>query len=173
MKILKPISDEESMEILKKLTGEEIFQSIRNFELDEKYFELCVSKGLLKGLIPEQILLIAAEGGSLKYIEKAHIELIKEKNNRIKDILNEAIIAATKFSHLQIIDYLVNFGGDINMVLISANGNQRIQNFAIKNGAKIHSKITDRTTGESHSVLWYLLKEINLSIADYVESSRI
>lgn len=169
MKILVGPSDHETKEAFKDLTANEIFQRVRNFDLDEKWFQLAVEKGLLDNLSPQQVFLKSAEGGSLKYLEISHIELIKQQFKNLKELFDEAICLAAKFGHLSVVEYLFNFGGNINIVLINANGNPLIEEFAFKNGAKMNTHLIDKTTGDSHSVLYYILKGINSSIANYID----
>ena len=168
MRILLGPSDEETKEVFRCLSAEDIFYQIRNFDLDEKWFQQAVYKGLLKDLSPEEILLKADEGGSLKYVQKSHVQLIKNKNNNIKDIMDEAICKASKYSHVEIVKYLFNFGADINLVFFNAE-DAAVLDFAIENGAMVTNKLKDKTTGDSHSVLWFMLEKVNSSLADYVE----
>lgn len=172
MRILKGPSDDETMSIFNDLTANEIFELLRKctYELDEKWFQIAVDKGLLIGLSSEAILLKAAEGNSLKYLESAHIQLIKDRNDHIPEILDNAMCGASKYGKLQIIKYLYNFGSNINLTLIhTPNDRKDICEFAYENGARIENKIEDRMTGVSHNVLWYALKETNLFLAEYAD----
>lgn len=168
MKILKGPTDQETFEALKDLTADDIFQLVRNFNLEEKWFQLAVDKGLLDNLSPQQIFLKSAEVGSLKYLETSHINLIKQQFKNLKELIDEAICLAAKFGHLSVIEYLFNFGGNINLVLINSSKFPQIEDYALQNGAKFYSKI-DNTNGETHSVLYYRLREIQCSIAEYVD----
>lgn len=168
MKILTGPSDEETLIALKDLSADEIFLRVRNFNLEEKWFQLAVDKGLLDNLSPRQIFLKSAEGGSLQYLESSHIDLIKKQYKNLKGLIDEAICLAAKFGHLSVVEYLFNFGGNINLVLINSSKSPHIEDYALQYGAKFHYKVKN-TNGESHSVLYYRLKEIQCSIAEYID----
>lgn len=165
MRILKGPTDVETEEAFKDLTGEEIFQLIRNFEIDEKFFQLSVDRNLFSGLSQEEILIKAAEGGSYYYVQKAHIQLIKNRNDHIRAVLNDAICKASKYGHLQIVKYLINFGADKYLGLMFNRFS--VLEFAMNNGGSFNSMVEDRTTGKVHSALWYYLENLNRDIVEY------
>lgn len=173
MKILKGPSDEETFEVLNSMTCKEIFRCIKNFEIEEKWFDLAVKKGLLLGLLPDEILFVAAEGGSLEYVKKAYEQIILTERKSIKDLLDDAISLASGNGHLKIVEYLYNKGADINLAFINSADHDHILNFAIENGANINNRIVDKMSGELHSLLWFMLININKSMADYIDNKNI
>jgi len=92
------------------LTADEIFAKCRDKHLGEDIFQLAVDKGLLEGLWSDEILLLASEGGSLKYVKQAvehgaDIELVGYNYS--------PLISASKYGHFKVVKYLVEYGADL------------------------------------------------------------
>ena len=115
---LTHLTDGDIHEVIDKMGADEIAMVCTHRNVDSKYFELAIERGLFKHKSPNQILIISAGVGSLQYVKHA-LKLganvnVKDYNFYISpDFVVSPLQEATEKSYFDIIKFLVENGADI------------------------------------------------------------
>lgn len=124
---------------------------------DEEYFQLAVSKGMLKGCTPEEILILAIKGNSLKYLKGAinlganvntsYFQYTSYHRKNCFDLI--PIIFASQIGNINIVKYLVKCGADIFLKdketisalrIASAYGNLEVVKYLLEIGFDVNER---------------------------------
>lgn len=142
LRVLKGPSNDDIYEMLKKLSPDEMFNTISNTNLGDEYlqfaldqvkeyspvyilglirkyclgdrgFQAAVDKGILNSLTPNHILSYASESGSLKYVQYA-LEHGADINYK-NERGQTALHFASKYGFIDIVKYLIAHHADIDV----------------------------------------------------------
>jgi ankyrin repeat protein len=176
MKILKGPSDEDIHNILINLPIDQIIVKTIKHNIGEMGYQIAIDKGLFDKVSSKEALYSAIYCNTIKYVKhfiESDISLLNCK------FYNEStpILTASYVGHIEIIEYLIEKGADINSIgdhgltpLLMAvyNGKFNAVKYLVEHGANINHRNIEKYNAVDIAIRWeyteivHYLKKIRL-----------